>query len=209
MTWFTTNFLRQYKAAANGCGLAAVLLAASCSATAADNATENVENLGWWQHTKDVVRTKVETINEQGKSSLFLSGYAHHGRNTYTPERIRELNENAWGLGYGKTLHNPNGDEEYLFGMAISDSHYDPQLMAGYAYQWIWPVAGKLEIGAGWTAMLVSRTDIWGGVPFPAVLPVASIGTPDAKLMAAYIPRISNNKGNGDVLFVFGRINFN
>ncbi|MEO8599704.1 MAG: hypothetical protein ABI656_07730, partial [bacterium] len=68
---------------------------------------------------------------------------------------------------------------------------------------------GKLEIGAGWTAMLVSRTDIWGGVPFPAVLPVASIGTPDAKLMAAYIPRISNNKGNGDVLFVFGRINFN
>lgn len=209
MRCFATNCFGQYKAAPIRCGLATLLLAASCSATSADNAIESDDNLGWWQHTKDTARAKATTINDQGKASLFLSGYAHHGRNTYTAERIDSFNENAWGLGYGKTLRNPNGDEEYLFGMAISDSHYDPQLIAGYAYQWIWPVAGTLEIGAGWTAMLVSRTDTWGGVPFPAVLPVASIGTPDAKLMAAYIPRISNNKGNGDVLFVFGRINFN
>ncbi|MEO8407687.1 MAG: hypothetical protein ABI476_04585 [Oxalobacteraceae bacterium] len=201
MTQFATKFSRSC--------VAALLLAASCSAMAADNAPENVDNEGWWQRTKDRVRTKAETINQQGKSSLLLSGYAYHGRNTYTPERISEFNEKAWGAGFGKTLRHPNGDEEYLYGMAISDSHYDPQLMAGYAYQWVWPLAGTLEIGAGWTALLISRTDTWGGVPFPVALPLASIGTPNAKLMAAYIPRLSNNKGNGDVLYVFGRINFN
>ncbi|NMM28994.1 MAG: hypothetical protein HHJ12_17320 [Glaciimonas sp.] len=209
MTWFATNSLRQAKAAVSGGGLAAVLLAASCSATATNNTTENVKNLGWWQQTRDMVLAKTAKIKDEGETSLLLSGYAYHGRNTYTPERIKEFNENTWGLGYGKTLRNPNGDEEYLFGMAISDSHYDPQLMAGYAYQWIWPIAGKLEVGAGWTALVISRRDIWGGVPFPIALPLASIGTRDAKLMAAYIPRLSSNKGNGDVLFVFGRINFN
>ncbi|MEO6352710.1 MAG: hypothetical protein ABI575_07785 [Oxalobacteraceae bacterium] len=197
------------KAAASGCGLAIVLLCASCSAVKTNNAGKYVENDGWWQRTKDMARSKAEKINDQGNTSLLLSGYSYHGRNTYTPERIREFNEKSWGLGIAKTLRNPNGDEEYLYGMANSDSHYDPQFMAGYAYQWVWPLAGKLEIGAGWTALLISRTDTWGGVPFPVALPLASIGTPDAKLMAAYIPRISNNKGNGDVLFVFGRINFN
>lgn len=187
-------------------GLGAVLLAASCSTVAADNANENV---GWWQQTKDMMRSKAVRINDQGETSLILSGYAHHGRSTYTSERIREFNEKAWGLGAAKTLRNPNGDEEYLYVMAISDSHYDPQLMAGYAYQWTWPIAGKLEVGAGWTALLISRSDTWNGLPFPAALPLVSIGTPAAKLMAAYIPRISNNKGNGDVLLLFGRISFN
>lgn len=206
MTWFATNFFSRYKARLSWCGLGALLLAASCNTMAAAYATEST---GWWRQTKDMVRTKAETMNDQGKTTLFLSGYAHHGRNTYTPERINGFNENAWGLGLGKILRNTNGNEEYLYGLAISDSHYDPQLMAGYAYQRIWPIADKLEVGAGWTALLISRSDTWGGVPFPIALPVASIGTPDAKLMAVYIPRISSTKGNGDVLFVFGRINFN
>jgi len=187
-------------------GLGAVLLATCCSTVAADNATENV---GWWQQTKDMMRSEAVRIYGQGETSLLLSGYAHHGRNTYTPERIRQFNEKAWGLGAAKTLRYQNGDEEYLYVMAISDSHYDPQLMAGYAYQWTWPIAGKLEVGAGWTALLISRTDTWNGLPFPAALPLVSIGTPAAKLMAAYVPRISNNKGNGDVLLLFGRISFN
>lgn len=190
--------------ASNMCGI--MLLAASCSAIAADNKPKNP---GWRQQTQHMLLAKAAKFKDEGKTNLLLSGYAHHGRNTYTPERIREFNENAWGLGIAKTLRNSDGNEEYLFGMAISDSHYDPQLMAGYAYQWIWPIAGKLEFGAGWTAMLISRSDTWDGLPFPGALPLISVGTPDAKLMAAYIPRISDNKGNGDVWLVFARINFN
>jgi palmitoyl transferase len=206
MTGLATIFPRLAKAAPVRCGLGALLLATSCGAMAADDATENA---GWWQRTTGAALAKAEKINAQGKTTLLLSGYSYHGRNTYTSERISEFNEKSWGAGIGKTLRHPNGNEEYLYGMAISDSHYDPQFMAGYAYQWVWPLAGPLEIGAGWTALLISRTDTWGGVPFPVALPLISLGTPDAKLMAAYIPRLSSNKGNGDVLYIFGRINFN
>ncbi|MFP5406922.1 MAG: hypothetical protein ACLGHY_11520, partial [Gammaproteobacteria bacterium] len=87
--------------------------------------------------------------------------------------------------------------------------HAQAQLMAGYAREWIWPIAGSgLEVGLGYTAMLMSRRDIFGGFPFPAALPLASVGTQRARLMAAYVPRLSSNKGNGDVLFVFGRFTF-
>ncbi|MFX6759635.1 hypothetical protein ABTH30_22325 [Acinetobacter baumannii] len=35
---------------------------------------------------------------------------------------------------------------------------------------------------------------------------MASIGTQKAKIMFAYVPRLSANKNNGDVLLIFGRI---
>lgn len=43
----------------------------------------------WWEQTKD----NVVDIYKNGKQELYLSGYAYHGRNTYTAERIEELNE--------------------------------------------------------------------------------------------------------------------
>ncbi|MGH8807041.1 MAG: hypothetical protein ACREX0_04080 [Noviherbaspirillum sp.] len=61
-------------------------------------------------------------------------------------------------------------------------------------------------MGAGLTAMLVSRADYFGGFPFPLILPVGAIGARQIRLMASYMPRLSQNKGNGDVLFLFMRI---
>ena len=81
--------------------------------------------------------------------------------------------------------------------------------MAGYAYQWMTPLGDQFEAGLGVSGLLISRTDYFGGLPFPGVLPVASIGTRKTKLMAAYIPRVSRNKGNGDVLLLFVRIDLN
>jgi palmitoyl transferase len=60
-----------------------------------------------------------------------------------------------------------------------------------------------VELGLGYTAMLISRQDYFGGFPFPIVLPVGSIGTRDIKLRASYVPRLSQEKGNGDVLLLF------
>jgi len=89
----------------------------------------------------------------------------------------------------------------------LKDSHRHPQYMAGYAYEWVFPVTkGGLEVGVGGTAMLMSRQDYFGNVPFPVALPMASIGTQKAKLMFTYVPRLSKNKNNGDVLLIFGRI---
>ena len=148
-------------------------------------------------------------IAEQGRWDLYVSGYARHGRSTYTPERIEELNEQAWGGGWGKTLRGSSGHDESLFALAISDSHQHPQLMAGYVRQWnrTFGTSG-VEMGLGYSAMLMSRKDILGGFPFPIALPVASIGMQRAKLMAAYVPRLSSSKGNGDVLLLLARFSF-
>ncbi|NQE50187.1 hypothetical protein [Herbaspirillum rubrisubalbicans] len=156
-----------------------------------------------WQQTKD----HAANIWNQGDGALYLSGVAHHGRSTYTREKLNELNEHAWGLGYGKTLRNERGDDESLYGFVIKDSHRHPQYMAGYAYEWVFPIAKTgLELGLGGTAMLMSRQDYFHSVPFPVPLPLASIGTQKAKIMFAYVPRLSSNKNNGDVLLIFGRI---
>lgn len=165
----------------------------------------NQEDLGWW----DSAKAKYNTIMDEGNQSLMVAGHTHHGRNTYTPERIAELNENTWGLGFSKAIRNKNDNEESLFAMIISDSHYRPQPMAGYAYQWMKPLGDKVEVGAGLTGLLISRTDYFHGFPFPAILPVGSIGSRGIKLMATYVPRFSKNKGNGDVLFMFARFDLN
>lgn len=152
------------------------------------------------------VKETVGDIVENGAWDLYVSGHAHHSRSTYTEKRLGKLNENTWGLGFGKTIRNEKGNEESLYALVIRDSNKNDQWSAGYAYQWIYPVAGSgLEVGAGISALLIRRHDWFDGVPFPAVLPVASIGIRQAKLMTTYVPRMSTRKGKGNVLLVFAR----
>lgn len=182
-------------------------LAPTVSASAADSAPAE---RNWIGEAADSAREMYARIRENGERNVYLSGYARHGRGTYTPERIRELNENAWGAGFGKTVRDVRGNDQSVFALAFSDSHSHPQFMAGYIREWIWPLASTgLEAGIGYSAMLMSRQDIFGGFPFPAALPVASIGTQRVRLMAAYVPRLSKSKGNGDVLYLVGRFSFN
>lgn len=152
----------------------------------------------WWHKAGD----RLATIADQGATDLHLSGHAHHGRNTYTRERLAELNEQAWGIGIGRRLRNDRGNDEMVYAFGLSDSHRKPQLMAGYGHEWIRPLGAGLEAGGGFTAMLVSRTDYFHGIPFPIVLPILSFGSRDIRLRAAYVPRLSQNKGNGDVLLL-------
>ncbi|MDY7577857.1 hypothetical protein RGU70_05930 [Herbaspirillum sp. RTI4] len=180
--------------------VAALMLGCSLSAH-----SQQVSDDSWWQQIKN----KASDISDNGDDALYVSGLAHHGRSTYTPEKLAELNEHAWGLGYGKTLRNASGNDESLYGFVLRDSHKHPQYMAGYSYEWIWAVGGSpLEVGLGGTMMLMSRQDYLNSVPFPVPLPVASIGVRHAKVMFAYVPRLSANKNNGDVLLVFSRIVF-
>ncbi|MFC5472865.1 hypothetical protein [Paraherbaspirillum soli] len=166
------------------------------------HAQESANTGSWFQQTK----ARLDNIVDNGDQEVYLSGYAYHGRSTYTKERLRELNEKAWGLGGGRTIRNESGNDESLYFLAIRDSHMKPQLMAGYAYEWVANIPKTpVEVGAGYTVMLASRRDYFGGIPFPLALPVASIGVKGAKLMASYVPRLSSNKGNGDVLLLFAR----
>lgn len=181
------------------------LVAGLCLAAASMLAYADEGDAPWWKKYQE----KAETIYDQGDLSLLVAGHTHHGRNTYTKERIAELNENTWGLGFLKSVRDKKDNEESLYALLISDSHYQPQAMAGYAYQWMKPLGNDWEAGLGVTGLLISRQDYFKGFPFPVVLPVASIGTKNTKLMASYVPRLSQNKGNGDVLFVFVRFSLN
>jgi hypothetical protein len=160
-----------------------------------------------WSKLADLGREGTEQlrlIKEQGSTDLYLSGYAYHGRSTYTEERLAELNEHAWGIGVGRRLRNARGNDDIIYALGLSDSHYKPQLMVGYAHEWMHSFGDSgLEVGAGYTVMLVSRVDYFGGFPFPVALPVGSIGTRDVKVRASYVPRLSQEKGNGDVLLLF------
>ncbi|AIY39843.1 Lipid A acylation protein PagP [Collimonas arenae] len=170
------------------------------------HAQETPDTTGWFSKTLTQTKSRLDNIVDNGDMEVYLSGYAYHGRHTYTEERIRELNEKAWGLGGGRTIRNADGNDESLYLLAIRDSHWRPQIMAGYAYEWIWNVPKTpVEVGAGYTAMLVSRQDYFGGFPFPLALPVVSLGVKGAKLMGSYVPRLSSNKGNGDVWLIFAR----
>jgi palmitoyl transferase len=203
-----TNTISRLRASSSHSGnrskaglLAAMTTVCALSMPLAAHADDDKYSL--WQSTKD----HMSNIWDKGDDAIYLSGVAHHGRGTYTKDKLDELNEHAWGLGYGKTLRNEKGNDESLYGFVIKDSHRHPQYMAGYAYEWVFPVAHTgLELGLGGTAMLMSRQDYFGGVPFPVPLPLASIGTKKAKVMFAYVPRLSSNKNNGDVLLIFGRI---
>ncbi len=161
---------------------------------------------GFWTKT----RTHVVDITEQGRWDLYLSGYAYHNRNSYSDKSLHKLNEKAWGAGIGKTLRNANGDDESLYFIGLRDSRRHAQFMAGYAYQWVhgFGADSGLEAGAGLTAAIIRRQGVLGGVPFPAILPVASIGTQSTKLMVTFIPHaaIRNNKGN--VVLLFARFEF-
>ncbi|HZW14143.1 MAG TPA: hypothetical protein VFF81_13250 [Noviherbaspirillum sp.] len=167
--------------------------------------SEERKESSWWDSTKD----SLHDISEHGEWDLYLSGFSHHSRSTYDEKRVRNLNEKAWGGGFGKTLRNADGNEESLFGLVIRDSRENLQWSVGYAYQWIYPLLGsRLEVGAGISAMLMRREDWFEGVPFPALLPVASLGVKEAKLMATYVPRLSTRKGKGNVLLLFSRFEF-
>lgn len=181
-------------------------LAVAATISAPLQAQETPDTTGWFSKIFSQTKNRLDNIAENGDQEVYLSGYSYHGRHTYTEERIRELNKKAWGLGGGRTLYNESGNDESLYLLAIRDSHFKPQIMAGYAYEWIWSIPKTLvEVSAGYTAMLMSRQDYFGGVPFPIALPIAGIGVKGAKFMASYVPRLSSNKGNGDVLLMFFR----
>jgi palmitoyl transferase len=147
-------------------------------------------------------------IVDEGDNILYLSGYAYHDRGTYSPEKIDGFNEAAWGGGFGRTLIDENGNSDALFALAFLDSHSDVQAQIGYAREWRWRFAEHAAVGGGFVAMLVTRSDMFNNIPFPVILPIASIEVRGVAIMATYIPKLSAGEGaNGNVLYLFGRIN--
>ncbi len=147
----------------------------------------------------------VDTWN-RGKHEIVLSGFAWHLPFTWTAERRAELNQNAWGIGYGRTVEESNGNTHTVFGFGFLDSHKNAELQVGYAWSTYWGPRDGLQPGLGWTAMIVQRPDIVNGIPFPAVLPLFSLRYGQATLVTTYIPTIGGGVNHGSILYIFGRV---
>lgn len=145
---------------------------------------------------------RVDQIWTEGGTDLYITGYSWHNRATYSREKIDSFNELAWGGGLGKSIYDEDGDWQGLYAMAFLDSHSKIQPMAGYGFMKMARVGADTRFGLGYTLFMTSRADIFNRIPFPGVLPLVSAGYKDATLFATYIP---GGKGNGNVMFVFGK----
>lgn len=141
----------------------------------------------------------------KGEKELYLSGYAWHNRYRYTPEKIASYNEAAWGGGLGKSYYDEKGDWSGFYAFGFLDSHKNIEPAIGYAYLKVAHLNEKAHVGLGYTVLVTARPDILNGIPFPGLLPWASIGYGKASICVTYIPGAQNI---GNVLFIVGKYLF-
>ena len=148
---------------------------------------------------------RLHQVIYEGKGELYISGYAWHNRYVYSPEKIRNYNENAWGGGLGKGFFDEKGNWHGLFTYAFLDSHKNVEPVAGYAYLKVATISNNWKAGVGYTILITARPDLNKGIPFPGALPWASIFYKKVTLAATYIPGFNHN---GNVLYLLGKYTF-
>ncbi len=151
-----------------------------------------------WSHVQETWR--------DGQLEVYVPFWTYHLPFAYTPSQREQYTEYPAGIGLGRGRINKNGNWEGIYAMGFRDSHGDPSYMLGYGWIPMWNVGqSEVKVGAGLTGFLMSRSDYWNGVPFPGVLPVASISFKRASIQAAYVP---GGQGNGNVIFMWGKFGF-
>jgi lipid IVA palmitoyltransferase len=152
-----------------------------------------------WEWLNTACRRVVDTY-QKGGNEILVSGY------TWTAEKRAEENPYAWGGGWARSTERENGDTDTVYFLVFSDSHYEPEFNLGYAWTTWWRPRDTVQPGLGYTLMLISRQDIWGGAPFPAILPLVSVRYDKFTLLSTYIPTLNGGINHGSILYVFGKI---
>ena len=133
---------------------------------------------GVWDGTKRIL--------SEGSQDLYVSGYYYHTPYHFSDHRRDEFNDNAWGLGYGRTLAEENQNQRMFYGMVVRDSHQKPFYLAGYAWVARWDFYREVQVGAGYSALLIAHSTSTNYWPVPLLAPVVSIGTNNAAIYATY-----------------------
>ncbi|KTC64866.1 Rcp protein, confers resistance to cationic antimicrobial peptides and promotes intracellular infection (plasmid) [Legionella adelaidensis] len=157
---------------------------------------------GWASWFKPACE-RIHQIFTEGDGEIYLSGYAWHNRFTYSEEKLKTYNEAAWGGGLGKGLYDEKGNWHGVYSFAFLDSHKNVEPIAGYAYLKMFDVTENSKIGAGVSAFVTARPDIFQGIPFPGALPWLSLNYRKTALGITYIP---GAQGAGNVLFLILKI---
>lgn len=164
----------------------------------------NVNAESFFTRATDKVKSEWN-LSMAGDTEMYLPLHTWHNRATYDHNKIKEYNENPWGLGFGKGYKDEDGDWHGFYAMAFADSHKKFQPIAGYGYTKNW-YYGEAYAGIGYTVFLTARSDIFSYIPFPAALPMVSAGYKKVNLSGVYIPGFGGN--NGNVAFIWGKYTF-
>ncbi len=165
------------------------------------NAAASGEN--YWNRA---VRNIVETWNS-GTYDLYVPVHTWHNRLFYDREHIDKYNEEPWGIGFGKSRYDEDGDWHGLYAMGFKDSNRYLQTIFGYAYQKNWTLDENKDwkIGVGITLSVTQRHE-YNYIPLPLPLPIAGLTYKRLSIQAAYVPGVKND---GNILFTWLRWQLN
>jgi lipid IVA palmitoyltransferase len=156
----------------------------------------------------DIVKNNLKTVYENGETRLIIAGYAYHDRSTYTAQKLKDLNEKAWGIGLERTLVNERGNRESVYAMMFMDSHNDLEPTVGYEWQTPLRLTSGTKFWVGYSAGLTMRSD-FSYVPVPFIFPTAGFSVGKLNIKAVLIPKLNGGINHGNVLFIFGSIPLN
>lgn len=148
---------------------------------------------------------RVTTVYRTGNTELYLPFHTYHLRSAYSREKIDSFQENPLGLGIGRGLYDSDGDWRGIYAMGFQDSHFKPIWMTGYSYKTFWRPAEDWKMGIGYAAFLMARSATNDYLPFPGILPVASISYRQLGVETSFVP---GGKGFGNILFFWGKYEF-
>lgn len=166
---------------------------------------EQQESCAHWMSLFKPVCQVINQVWTEGSTELYISGYAWHNRYTYSREKIQSYNEQAWGGGLGKGLFDEKNNWHGLYAIAFQDSHRNIEPAAGYAYLKVLTMSQDFKAGLGYSILLTAREDINHYIPFPGILPWASIFYKKTAIAATYIPGFNKN---GNVLYLLAKYTF-
>lgn len=154
------------------------------------------ERAGGWDWFRDQWDSGRDLAG-RGTLNLLLPAITTHPASSF--ENHYRQNGYPYGAGIGSLFIDERDNERIVYAMAFSDSHYNIEPIAGYAWLARWPVFGsRIKAGIGYTALITARNDTkW--LPVPGVLPLVSVGTDDVSVYATHLP-LQN------VTFIFLRI---
>ena len=144
----------------------------------------------------------------RGRPLVMLSGYTWHDPSTYDDDKLESFNSKSWGGGFGLGRNDEKGDHYSWYTLAFKESHDDWSVSAGWSWVTYWPDRADFAVGLGYTAFIMTRPDIFDGIPFPAILPIASVKLGPAEIMGTFIPKLNGGVNHGNVAYFFGRIQF-
>jgi palmitoyl transferase len=150
----------------------------------------------------------LESILDKGVDEVYIPLYTYHMPYAYSQEKINQYTEYPMGLGFGRGLMNESGNWEGIYGMTFKDSHGIYQYMFGYGWIPMWNIGDTKDwkYGLGATAFIMSRQDIMHYIPFPGILPIASISYKDLSLQTSYVP---GGQNVGNILFTWAKWTLN